>query len=186
MRSGGDAKDDVSFWFLFLGVFLISRQMTFRQGGSRCSVSLSYETKLVLKKFLLPPGWITRSEPGEFTCKLVQYYGRGETKKKIAFEKWEIYILIHRFHFLYSNSRVNCSKMYVTKSFLSSKLFFFLFLNVLVETKSLAFYDALLHHRKWFENKVGLTESHSIFLWGFFVFVLLWHGLGRRAEEKCL
>lgn len=54
--------------------------------------------------------------------------------------------------------------MYVTKSFLSSKLFSFLFLNVLVETKSLAFYDALPRHRKRFKNKVGLTESHSIFL----------------------
>lgn len=54
--------------------------------------------------------------------------------------------------------------MYVTKSFLSSKLFFFLFLNVLVETKSLGFYDAMLHHRKWFKNKAGVTESHSIFL----------------------
>lgn len=121
------------------------------------------------------PGWISTTPGLERikTCKTCTVL-----RKNLHFIwKWRNYILIHLFHFLYFYSRVSCSKMFTCdKLFLSSKLFMFLY--VLVEMKFAS--DTFLHHRPWFKNSAGVME---LMLHSHFVFVILWHGLGRRAEE---
>lgn len=53
-----------------------------------------------------------------------------------------------------------------------------MFLYVLVELEFA--YDTFLHHHQWLKT-IQCDGVNVTFL--IFVFVILWHGLGRRAEE---
>lgn len=115
-----------------------------------------------------------RTEP----VNLYSTWGKKSNKICVSFEKWELHFwYIGLISFLYPNSRVSCFKdVHMWQTFLSSKLFYVLICA--------SWTGVCL---RYFSPPSSMLKNNSVW-WSqcyilIFVFVILWHGLGRRAEE---